>query len=231
MTFNYLKAVIVSLVMMSSDFANAAIITIGNLTLKNENDTYVTDTIKNIKYMRWNQINSLNYSQVNDAIGPGGVLAGWSLARNAEANDFVIALLGDGAENQCNRLINNQICAREEGHNLFTGEDFVTLMGRSYSAFNSYAFFINTTQYSEERGIGYVEVTGGNPRSGPLVQKLNSWGPVWAADILVNDGIGFLLFKPSESAIVSSPSSIVLFSLGLMALASHRSKKHLNLLN
>ena len=113
------------LILLVSGTANAGLITIGGLTLENVGDSYVTDHVNNVDYLRWDQVKHLSFSELTTSLQTGNAYDGWEIASLGQANDFVNALL-DGTSG-CNSSIGFDVCSTS-----YTYTDFITLMGSSY---------------------------------------------------------------------------------------------------
>ena len=96
MPFNYLKAAFVGMILTTSGITSAAVIKFGNLTLENAADIYVTDTVNNVDYMRWDQDFNLTLAEITTAtLETGSALHGWYVASSLQANNFTDALFAD----------------------------------------------------------------------------------------------------------------------------------------
>lgn len=216
MNINKVRKELAVLLLLASGMANAGLITIGGLTLENAGDSYVTDHANNVDYLRWDLVKDFNYSDLTTAIQTGNAYAGWSIATNEEANNFVNALL-DGTSN-CDTVVDFASCTTT-----YSFADFTTLMGSSYdgNASITYAWFLSDNAIGQQ--VGYVEAQSGR------LNKQNEWASIARSDTWSRSGrssgspIGFMLYR--DSVEVPEPSTLAIFALGLMLLTSRRFKK------
>jgi hypothetical protein len=221
MPFNYLKAAFVGLIMTTSGFTSAAIITVGNLTLENAGDIYVTDTVNNVDYMRWDQNFNLTLAEITAAtLEAGNALQGWSVATSLQANNFTDALLGVGYGNLCSGFLSSTCEA-----DVLLATEIRELLGYNYSLLNSYQMFVNDIG-SSDVGIMYnFEYGFGKDEVWDNVETGDFWST--NTSTIGDDWFTYQLYRPSQSASfdVSAPSVIVIFVLGLMGIASRRLMK------
>ena len=204
------------LILLVSGTANAGLITIGGLTLENAGDSYVTDHVNNVDYLRWDQVKHLSFSELTTSLQTGNAYDGWEIASLGQANDFVNALL-DGTSG-CNSSIGFDVCSTS-----YTYTDFITLMGSSYDRNLSYtyAWFLSDNKFGSE--VGYIEANV------VRLSKSNEWSSFATSDTFSSTGtnsalpIGFMLYR--EHAEVPEPSTLAIFALGMIGLASRRFKK------
>jgi len=226
MKLKFLKAAFTGLMLCGASLAaNASVITIGSLTLENEGDTYVTDSLNGLDWLRWDQVNTLTFAELTDATN-GGAYGGWSIAHNNEALLFHEALFG--AVKPCNTNLVNPGCD-------LIFNDFISLMGYTTpSEFRSRGLFVNDNydvniDIADDNWAGYIRAqnTERYPNRYMMKQSIST-SPVlrdqayW--EDLADDGeYGFILYR--ESAAVPEPSTLAIFALGMMGLAARRFKK------
>ena len=225
MKFKYIKHALAVLIMTASGMVNAAVINIGNLTLENAGDIFVTDTLNGIDYMRWDQVKDLNFTQLSAKLASDPLYQGWSIATNVIANNFTNALLPNNMS-LCNNVVISTRCNNDTPPVLFEYDKFVTLMGVSYDLndFINLAFFLNplNAKFNE---VGYIEAYSKNE----TLTKVNSWSSIEYSDnysqsgSASNNSIGFMLYR--QSVDVPEPTTLAMFALGLIGLASRRFKK------
>jgi hypothetical protein len=204
--------------LLACGMANAGVISIGGLTLENVGDSYVTDHVNNVDYLRWDQVRDLNYGQLTAALQTGQAWDGWEIASIGEAHNFVNALLGGSS--MCDTM---QDVSTECGR-AFPWADFETLMGPRCEYCNengSYAWYLSDNARMEEVGlVGAV--------SGAIVAD-NEWESIALSDEFALGGdwahapVGFMLYR--EHADVPEPSTLAIFALGIMGLATRRFNK------
>jgi hypothetical protein len=204
------------LLLLASGMANAGLITIGGLTLENAGDSYVTDHVNNVDYLRWDQVKDLSYSELTTALQTGNAYDGWEIASNGEANDFVNALL-DGTSS-CDEVTGTSYCSMDINFRAFE-----LMMGISYDSVTNlnFAFFLSDNGIYYE--VGYVQ------RYNDMILKINEWDSIAESDNYSASGqnpespIGFLLYRDNTE--VPEPSTLAIFALGMIGLASRRFKK------
>lgn len=231
MNINMIKIGYAALLFSASWVSNAGLITIGDLTLEQAGDSYVTDHVNNVDYLRWDQVKNLNFSELSTALQSGNAYDGWSIAGNIEANNFTNALLG--SIGQCDSIVGNATCATDTTPYSYT--DYVTLLGASFdsSPLNNYAFFLSDNGIGQEVGLVEYFSSGFDINT---VLKLNEWSLIATSDQYSDNGtspngpIGFILYRDHTSTgtpvtDVPEPSSIAILTLGMIGLASRRFKK------
>ena len=212
----------------SSFFANAGLITIGALTLDQAGDSYVKDSLNGLDWLRWDEVKTLNYSQIVTELAPGGTYDGWRIARNDDANLFIDALFSGWHADTCNSTTLTENC--------WTGSsppydfvDFTALLGISYDATPTYNFAWFLSDNGGNREVGYIEIHDVDGSEQITVHKNNEWSSFTSSDNYSASGvssahpIGFQLVRDSFN--IPEPSSLAILTLGIIGLASRRFKK------
>ncbi|WP_245942505.1 PEP-CTERM sorting domain-containing protein [Candidatus Colwellia aromaticivorans] len=229
MNFKGLIRILVAVFIFGSSFyANAGIITIGSLTLDQANDTYVKDSLNGLEWLRWDEVNTLNYSQLTTQLESGGTYDGWRIARNADANLFVDALFNGWHGDTCNSTSILEICW-ENSPSSGPISDFSMMMGNGYGTDTwNYAWFLSDNNLATE--VGYIELySSANDDAPTRVRKNNEWSTISNSDAFSATGsnaansIGFMLVREAQD--VPEPSTLAIFALGMIGLASRRFKK------
>lgn len=89
---NLNKIVLTSVLTLSSAFANASIITFGDLSTDVAYDI-IADTERGREYLRFDKL-STTYAETITSISSGGIYEGWSVANSDISDDFINALFG-----------------------------------------------------------------------------------------------------------------------------------------
>lgn len=235
MKFKFFKKVFIALVLSLSclvNSANAGLITIGALTSNDDGSTNViSDTRNNREWLRWDELAHLTYLetlvQTTSLVGP---YSDWTIAGAEEATEFLNALY-NGADHGCADNDTSEIFCKD---NLgFSSAEYTALLGDSSTRGVSSA---DTVWFYDDAWVfdGVDVVTNGkasflNLTSGGSNRKYNSSHTIVETDTYAHTSdasIGWLMFRQSAvPAIVSEPSTLVIFAIGLMGLLSRRFKK------
>ena len=222
MKFKYIKHAFTGLIMTASGMGNAGLITIGNLTLENAGDIYVTDTVNNVDYMRWDQHFNLTLAQIIRAtVDPGNALHGWNVASSLQANNFTDALLADQIEGSKCKLTGNDDCGTPTGGKAAT----TLLLGDNY--LHSSSFYTSFFDQTSPTKAGLLFMSDGTLKkyhSPYTVQYVDEYSTGELGDHLKYT---YLLTRASlnNNITVPEPSTLAIFALGLIGLASRRFKK------
>ncbi len=221
MKLKYFKSALTGSLLAMACLVNAAyagIIDYGNLTLENASDTYVTDSVSGYDWLRWDQVKTLNYSQLLNSIGVGGEFEGWHIAHNEQMNDFVNALLPGGSD--CDSEVITGACTTDLDFTAFS-----TLMGISYDNLETLSLAWFLTDGDGQNEIGLVQAWDDG-----LMWKDNDNNSIAYTDGFSDAGllppVGFQLYRLSpNTSNVPEPSTLAIFALGMIGLASRRFKK------
>ncbi|MCU7869274.1 MAG: VPLPA-CTERM sorting domain-containing protein [Candidatus Thiodiazotropha sp. (ex Lucinoma borealis)] len=202
--------------MTFSTFANAAIITHGNLTTDNTTN-FIADTVTGRQYLRFDTFN-LSYADTVAATGTAGIYEGWSIATSSIADQFYSAVLGV-SDTPCSGAVNQMTsCGNIMG---WTDGDFGDSTGDNSDAF----WYISTyeTPNSDPYDIGYGTIfqTG-------LIENYDDWMPIEGADYFGGESfpdyqMNALLYR--DVAAVPIPTAIWLFGSGLIGLVGFARRK------
>lgn len=181
----------------------AGVVTIGNLTTDSNGDT-ITDTVSGRLYTRFDAF-SLSYNNTLSAIS-SGAYQGWSVASAEVADDFVSAALG-GTSSHCDGAVSyGTFCGVASGWR-------DGALGASYSGYHDYFAYMTA---AGTRPISLVEF-----RYNGQIRDYENWSSPHRLDRYAN--INLLLYK--EAAAVPEPTTLALFTLGILGLAFARRKK------
>jgi hypothetical protein len=212
MKFKVLKAAI-AVMLIAISTASSASLVIGSLKLE-VGDNHVSDSLNNLEWLRWDQVKSLNYSQLLTQLSAGRDWDGWNIADNDYANKFVNATLGD--IRSCTSLTLNEVCASSFDHS-----QFKRVMGFGSSPSRNFAFFLSPSTSAEVGNLQSNFDTG--------LIKQNRWSSIAVSDDYSEGGsradaqIGFMLYR--DAVQVNAPATLAIFALGMIGLASRRFKK------
>ena len=221
--FMWIACCAVSLV---SAAASATPVTIGSLSSDDDGSTAViTDSLNNREWLRWNQLLGKTLAQTQaELITSGSVAYGFQVARIADAQLFVDALLGP-ANNYCTTSGSGvedcwQYSPLAASYISLTGDNYI-VSPPANSEFNG-AFFLSDNGTGND--VGYLELWGTGP-----VRKMNEWGTFTNADNFAaagyqtnSIGITWLLYRDLAPPVTSVPdpgSTVMLLGLGLLGTA------------
>lgn len=195
--------------------AQATPVTIGALSSNNDGSTnLITDTLNGREWLRWDTVKTLSYAQTVAATATGGSLAGFHIANNADAQDFVDALLV-GQSMPCSTS-GNAYCSTSAPAN------YVGLVGDTYYAGSlDYVWFLSDNGTGAE--VGLIELSSSS------VLKYNEWASFSNADSFSGANassynIGWLLYRDAGNN-VPEPGSIALVLLALAGAAAARRRQ------
>lgn len=223
MKYKFLNKVVITSVFLFScviNSANAGLITIGALTSDDDGSTQViTDSLNNLEWLRWDQLKDKTHSELLIETSPTGAYSGWSIAGVEQANWFLNALYNGASLGDCALNVNHNYCAQNGS---FSSTDYTSLLGDSFEVGTSSAdaaWFYDDTLSDGKAGYLLLE-------SGSLSQKFNEFGLIphtESGNLLSGDNAtGWLMYRSTP---VSEPTSIAIFSLGLLGLSIRRFKK------
>lgn len=221
MKVKFLKTALLGFVISVSSLvnvANAGLINIGALTSNDDGSTTViSDTLNSLEWLRWDQLADLTYAETLAQIS-SGAYSGWNIAGVNEANLFLDALYNGAAHGCSNNTTSNLTCL---SNGSFSSADYTTLLGDSWTrgtASRDVAWFYDDT--ITDNSAGYLFLTSGVSNS-----KWNTHGTIASTDSWAhsNNSIGWLMYRSTSE--VPEPSTLAIFALGMMGLASRRFKK------
>lgn len=228
MSLRILKATLLGLMFCGASFVvNAGVITVGSLTLENEGDIYVTDSLNGFDWLRWDLVGGLSFNDLLAAIDIDGDYEGWSIATTAESLLFHNALLGED--------FSDPVCVGKTISNCSThgtlfdvssnGLNFVELMGKSTELSTQRTaarFLIDDNHYS------WLSVNFNAPhwRYSNVFHKSEESSRAAGYDLAKYDvgaaagGSGFMLYR--ESVAVPEPSTLVILGLSVICMVARR---------
>jgi len=218
MKFKSLNAVLAGLVLSASclvNVANAGIITIGDLSSDSDGHTIV-DNVSGREYLRFDEFH-LSYADTLASVLSGGIYEDYKIADSTIMDDFTNKLFG----------VNNNSCSTNGSVQTFCGtligwQDGV--FGSSYNANHDLFGYLNTSGSSNV--VSYMQIDYN--AQGSNVIDIPNWTTVALDQHNLASGhpINLVLYKDSSnSTSVPEPSTLAIFALGIMGLASRRFKK------
>jgi hypothetical protein len=214
MTSTFFRTLSALAITAAATAAQATPVSIGALSSNDDGSTtLIEDTLNNREWLRWDTSKTMNYAQTLAAIGAGGALAGFHIANNADAQQFVLAL--HGSVGNCD-LSNNAYCATDAPAN------YVGLVGDSYvTGVLDYVWFLSDNSAGVD--VGLIELSSSS------ILKYNEWAAVanadyWSTSAGNANSIGWLLYRDSSDTgnKVPEPASIALTLLALAGAAAAR---------
>jgi hypothetical protein len=205
MKFEFLKAAIISLVLSVSGFANAGLI--NNLN-NNLGSSIVTDSLNNVEYLRFDTAGlrgSLATVQ-NLMSDSSSSLFGFHIASASENAAFMQAAFG---------LSFNPAIANDVKNTDTSG--FLSVMGDGY-IWNS-----NNIWLHENGVVGNNNSLAFSFTSDFESVSNNIWMNNWSGNN--NNWVGGMSFLAVRNTSVPEPSTLAIFALGMISLASRRFKK------
>ncbi|MBA6390262.1 PEP-CTERM sorting domain-containing protein [Colwellia sp. BRX10-3] len=220
MKFKYINRLVIGSVLSLSCLvspAQAGLITIGALTSNNDGSTSViTDTLNNLEWMRWNESANFNYAE---ALLQN--TSGWTIAGANQANLFLDALY-NGISHGCSDNIDDSLFCADSGS--FSSEEYTALLGdsstRGTSSIDAAWFYDDEITDGK---AGYLKLGSGTSN-----EKFNTYGTIAKTEVdrlLSNETIGWLMYRTTT---VPEPTTLTIFALGIIALASRRFKKQVS---
>jgi hypothetical protein len=204
----------------------AAFLSFGSLTLENENDVYVSDTLNQRQWLRWDQTKHLNSTQLFNEIGDGGSLTGWIFAEQEDAEMFTNAALSDDINMCLNIEITSNFCNFD-----FDSDRLNAVIGRSGTPGNygrdNYVYYQSNDLFNE---LGVIRVRNGGGIYDYILSHRGTNHDF--ADKFSLDGEfshhlrGYMLYRDIND--VNSPVVFFLMSIGIGAILLLRVRRNLN---
>ncbi|WP_044831337.1 PEP-CTERM sorting domain-containing protein [Thalassomonas actiniarum] len=211
MKFKFLNAVFAVIILSATIFsgsASAGLITLGPLSANEDGSGFITDSLNNREWTRWNQTLNLTLAELQAELTPGGRYEGWSLAGIEDMYLLENALLKSAT---CTWMTS---CRMDKN-------DLLALFGKesptSSSTVNS-IFFLSDNDVGTEVGIMWWNYDS-------YIKLGDEWASIADADsFYFRRKVGFQLYR--ELNIVPEPSTLAILSLSLLGLTARRFKKH-----
>jgi len=220
MNIKMLKLALVGLILSVSGFANAGLITIGSLSSNDDGSTQIiNDSLNEREWLRWDVLADLNYTQTLAAT-TSGAYSDWTIATENDAIMFMTALTGLTKTFATPTSFTDY--NTDYSGTSYSSEQLTSLVGDSY--------FRGNTQ-SNVAWFHHTDDLTNPPTSSPYIwlnstnsMHLNSCSTSCDSDYASNSSssIPWLMYKTTE---VPEPSTLAIFALGIMGLASRRFKK------
>jgi hypothetical protein len=211
MKFKFLNTIISGLLLSVCCLINTA-----NAGLIVDNGTYTTDTVTGFDWLDASYTDGLSYNQVLNEISSGSLI-GWQVASMDEVLDLLL------------HANNNVVFPYTEGQGLTSSAysnitNLIDFIGPSYSgstyvdliAYTSDLNSIYNNQPTWHQTLQLHKWTNGNH-----FLRVNSWS---SESSQANTSIATWL-RRGDSVNVPEPSTLAIFALGMIGLASRRFKK------
>lgn len=227
MKVKFLKTALLGFVISVSSLvnvANAGLINIGALTSNDDGSTTVIDdSLNSLEWLRWDQLADLTHDETLAQIA-SAAYSGWNIAGINETNMFLNALY-NGSADECGINLPETI-AQCQNPGAFPQAEYAALTGGANLIGGQGLpvwFHVETTQ---EVTAGYFIITqGGNvtvESAGISIERADEYS---ANGMHSATPISWLLYRTAMAAPVPEPSTLAIFALGMMGLASRRFKK------
>lgn len=195
-------------------FASATTITVNSMS-RVEGDMFILDTLNNREWLGWDIVRNLSYDQTLQAISPGGIFEGFSIANHVDAQMFVDAMVGP---NSCTSTQLDWVPT------CFTGENplWERLVGESYldfrSAVGAPADHESVKFLNWVGGAGYLDVEV-HDITADTIYKGNIWETIAGSDRYIGaESFGWLLFRNVIPTSIPEPSTFILLFTGIFSL-------------
>jgi hypothetical protein len=218
----FIKVAFCGLVLSASGFSNAAIIH-GNLEF-DETNSLILDDMNSRTWLSFDTLTGSSITDLLSSLASGGAYEDYQVASFVDAILFVDAFLGT-TTHPCSSITSNTVC---ETNYSYTDGDF----GDNWNTGYDYAIFNSITTGVNDYGWIEFAVTGSRLTVQP------DWTPVENVNTFFQGGpsfnqggtMGFLAWKDgversNNKNSIPEPSTLAIFALGLMGLASSRFKK------
>jgi len=208
MKFKFLLIASFSSALVASGFAHSALITHGDLTSDDTTDIII-NTVTGVEYLRLDTF-QMTYAETLAAVASGGIYDGWAVADSIASDAFINGLLG--GTSACDGAVAFfTTCGIVTG---WVDGDF----GLAYDNMGDLYAYISTLTTpgitAQEVGVGWLYGDGILYDTDDIMRY---------TDADSHSSINFLLYR--DNLMVTEPSSLAVFALGMIGLSIRRFKK------
>ncbi|WP_028866227.1 hypothetical protein [Psychromonas aquimarina] len=209
MKFSLNRIAVISLLMLGSLSANAAIIT-GGLSYDDTGTHLITGT-NDLTYVGWGETASYNYAQTVAATQAGGLYEDYHIANQSEAREFFTLATGAAAPTG-----NGELFANADNFHFRFGNNYIE------EPVAAALFLADLSDSGEDAGLLLS-------RDGTILMK-NSWLSIGETDYYSELGEGpwdkhITWLLVSDKASVPGPATSLILGLGLLGLGFARKQK------